>query len=132
MAQTEDVREAVRRAWEHCYSGRIAPPEPEKPQGQSNCGVGSFLNIMPNGDVFPCHVLTGREFRCGNVQEQSLIEICRRSGLLGQLRELDFHAMAQADEQVAGLTRPGTCLGNVYAQTKGAAVWRKALPVLPV
>jgi MoaA/NifB/PqqE/SkfB family radical SAM enzyme len=63
---------------------------------------------MPNGDVFPCHVLTEREFRCGNVREQRLVEICRRNGLLGQLRRLDFHTLAQADERVAGLTRPGT------------------------
>jgi radical SAM protein with 4Fe4S-binding SPASM domain len=41
---------------------------------------------MPNGDVFPCHVLTEREFRGGNVREQSLVEICRRNGLLGQLK----------------------------------------------
>lgn len=85
-ANTEEVREAVRRAWERCYPDRIAPPEPEELEAQSNCGVGSFLNIMPNGDVFPCHVLTEREFRCGNVQEQSLVEICRRNGLLGQFR----------------------------------------------
>jgi MoaA/NifB/PqqE/SkfB family radical SAM enzyme len=131
-ANTEDVREAVRRAWERCYPDRVAPPEPEEPEAQSNCGVGSFLNIMPNGDVFPCHVLTEREFRCGNVREQSLVEICRRNGLLGQLRRLDFHTLAQADERVAGLTRPGTCLGSVYTQTKGTPVWKRVLPVLPI
>ena len=85
---------------------------------------------MPNGDVFPCHVLTQREFRCGNVREQSLLEICQRSGLLGQLQDLDFPTMAQADERVAELTQPGTCLGNVFAQTKTLPVWKKALPVL--
>ncbi len=131
-AQTEAVREAVRRAWERCYPNESAPPEPPEPETQTNCGVGSFLNIMPNGDVFPCHVLTQREFRCGNVREQSLLEICQRSGLLGQLKDLDFPTMAQADERVTELTQPGTCLGNVYAQTKSLSVWKKALPVLPV
>lgn len=53
------------------------PPDPPGPESCSNCGVGSFLNIMPNGDVFPCHVLTQREFRCGNVREDGLLEICR-------------------------------------------------------
>jgi MoaA/NifB/PqqE/SkfB family radical SAM enzyme len=141
-ANTEDVREAVRRAWERTYGMRNAEcgmrnedsaldnPQSEIHNPQSNCGVGSFLNIMPNGDVFPCHVLTEREFRCGNVREQSLVEICRRNGLLGQLRRLDFHRLAQADERVAELTRPGTCLGNVYAQTREAPVWKRALPVL--
>lgn len=131
-ANTEDVREAVRRAWEHCHPDRVAPLELEEHETQSNCGVGSFLNIMPNCDVFPCYVLTEREFRCGNVREQSLVKIYSRNGLLGQLRQLDFHTLAQADERVAGLTLLGTCMGNVYAQTKGAAAWKKALPILPV
>ncbi len=130
-ANTEEVREAVRRAWARCYPDRVAPPEPEEPEAQSNCGVGSFLNIMPNGDVFPCHVLTEREFRCGNVREQSLVEICRSNGLLGQLRQLDFHTLAQADERVAELTRPGTCLGNIYAKTKSLPVWNSNLPLPP-
>jgi MoaA/NifB/PqqE/SkfB family radical SAM enzyme len=130
-ANTEDVREVVRRAWERCYPDRVAPPEPEEAEAQSNCGVGSFLNIMPNGDVFPCHVLTEREFRCGNVREQSLVEICRRNGLLGQLRALDFKVMAQQDERVMELTRPGACLGNVYTKTKSLPVWNSNLPLIP-
>jgi MoaA/NifB/PqqE/SkfB family radical SAM enzyme len=131
-ANTEEVREAVRQAQERCYPDRVAPPEPEEPEAQSNCGVGSFLNIMPNGDVFPCHVLTEREFRCGNVREQSLVEICRRNGLLGQLRALDFKVMAQQDERVIELTRPGACLGNVYAKTKSLPIWNRNLPVIPI
>jgi sulfatase maturation enzyme AslB (radical SAM superfamily) len=115
----------VRRAWERCYPDRVAPPEPEEPEAQSNCGVGSFLNIMPNGDVFPCHALTEREFRCGNVREQSLVEICRRNGLLGQLRALDFKVMAEQDERVMELTRPGACLGNVYTKTKSLPIWNR-------
>ncbi len=131
----EDIRASVRQAQERCYPDKAAPPEPPEIielESQTNCGVGSFLNIMPTGDVFPCHVLTEREFRCGNVREQSLLEICRCEGLLGQLQTLDFPAMAREDARVAGLTRPGTCLGNVYAQTKTLPVWRRALPVLPV
>jgi hypothetical protein len=73
-------------------------------------------------------VLIAREFRCGNVREQSLLEICRRNGLLGQLWALDFKTMAQQDERVAELTRPGTCLGNVYAKTKALPVWNRNLP----
>jgi len=129
-ARPEEIRQAVRRAWERCYPDQPAPPEPPQPEAQSHCGVGSFLNIMPNGDVFPCHVLTEREFRCGNVREQSLLEICRSHRLLGQLQGLDFQALAREDERVAGLIQPGTCLGNIYRQTKSLPVWRKNLPVL--
>jgi len=129
-ARPEEIREAVRRAWERCYPDRPAPPGPP-PEAQSHCGAGSFLNIMPNGDVFPCHVLTQPEFRCGNVREESLLEICSRSGLLGQLQALDFQALAQQDDRVAELTRPGTCLGNVYANTRSLPVWNNKLPLLP-
>jgi MoaA/NifB/PqqE/SkfB family radical SAM enzyme len=128
---TEEVRDAVRRAWERRFPDRVLRSEAQKPESQSNCGVGSFLNIMPNGDVFPCRVLTHREFLCGNVRQQSLLKICRSNGLLGELRELDFRTMARTDKRVAGLTRRGTCLGNVYTQTKEAPAWKQALPILP-
>lgn len=78
-----------------------------------SCGVGRFLNIMPNGDVFPCHVLTAPEFRCGNVRHERLVEICRRGGLLGQLADLDFRTI-----DVPALRRPGVCLGEVYAMQR--------------
>jgi MoaA/NifB/PqqE/SkfB family radical SAM enzyme len=124
-----DVRAAVRRAWARCYPDQPAPPEPPEPDGCINCGVGSFLNIMPNGDVFPCHVLTQREFRCGNVREQSLLEICRRSGLLGHLQALGFREMARQDERLLPLIQPNTCMGNVYASTKSLPVWSDNLPM---
>jgi MoaA/NifB/PqqE/SkfB family radical SAM enzyme len=129
-ADPKAVQAAVNRAWQRCYPDRPLPPNPIPIEEQTHCGVGKFLNILPNGDVFPCHVLTDREFRCGNVREQSLQAICRQSGLLGQLANLDFRELAQQDPQFAGLTRPGTCMGNVYAQTKSSPVWGKNLPIL--
>lgn len=126
-----EVNAALKRAWKRCYPDRAEPPEsPELDGFQCNCGVGRFLNIMPNGDVFPCHVLTQRDFRLGNVREESLLHICRRSGLLGQLADLDFRDMAHADDRVAELARRGACMGNVYAQTANAAIWREKLPDL--
>lgn len=125
----EDVRTAVRRAWQRCYPDQPTPPEPPEPEACSNCGVGSFLNIMPNGDVFPCHVLTDREFRCGNVREQSLVEICRRNGLLGKLAALDFQELARQNERLIPLTHSGSCMGNVYANTKSLPIWGSNLPI---
>jgi MoaA/NifB/PqqE/SkfB family radical SAM enzyme len=126
-----EVNAALKRAWKRCYPDRAEPPEPPEMEGfQCNCGVGRFLNIMPNGDVFPCHVLTQREFCLGNVREESLLHICRRSGLLGQLADLDFRDMAREDDRVAKLAQRGTCMGNVYAQTSDAAIWREKLPAL--
>lgn len=128
-ANVKEARAAVRRAWRRCYPDRPLPTEPIEPESCSNCGVGQFLNIMPNGDVFPCHVLTDREFRCGNIREESLLEICRRNGLLGTLAALDFHDLAQQEERLAELTQPNTCMGNVYAKTKSLPVWGNNIPL---
>lgn len=125
----QQVHTAVRRGWQRSFPDRPVPPDPPRPSACTNCGVGSFLNIMPNGDMFPCHVLTQREFRCGNLREDSLTEICRRSGLLGHLQALDFRDLARAEERVAGLTRPGACMGSVYATTKELSVWQDHLPL---
>lgn len=123
-----EVGEVLDRAWKRCYPDRKHQPlPPEIEDAPCNCGVGRFLNIMPNGDVFPCHVLTQREFRLGNVREESLLHICRRSGLLGQLADLDFRDMAREDETVSELAQRGTCMGNVYAKTHQAPVWREKL-----
>jgi hypothetical protein len=77
-------------------------------------------------------VLTNREFRCGNVREQRLQDISRRIGLLGALQALDFRDLARQDERLAGLMKPHTCMGSVYAQTKSLPVWSKNLPSLSV
>ncbi len=126
-AKSKEVQSAVQNAWSRSYPGQPPPPEPLEPDSCTNCGVGQFLNIMPNGDVFPCHVLTDREFRAGNVREQSLIDICRKQGLLGQLAELNFIDLAQADPNLAELTQPSTCMGNVYRNTKSSPIWSQRL-----
>ncbi|MBI4673447.1 MAG: radical SAM protein [Chloroflexi bacterium] len=124
MANPAEVRAAVRRAWERAYPDKPIPPDPPEPDSCAKCGVGSFLNIMPNGDVFPCHVLTDREFRAGNVREQSLLEICHQAGLLGRLQRLDFRELAEHDPRLVPLAQPNMCMGNVYAETKTLPVWR--------
>jgi MoaA/NifB/PqqE/SkfB family radical SAM enzyme len=129
MVAPEQVHTAVRRAWERSFPDRPVPPDPPRPGACANCGVGSFLNIMPNGDVFPCHVLTQREFRCGNLREEGLAEICRRGGLLGRLQALDFRDLARTEKRLAELTRPGACMGSVYATTKELPVLNDNLPL---
>lgn len=137
MVNPDDVRTAVQKARARCYPNADAPPhapaEPNEPEveSQTNCGVGSFLNIMPNGDVFPCHVLTQSEFRCGNLREQSLVEICRRTGLLGQLSRLDFKELAKQEGQLAPVLKSGACMGEVYAKTRSLPVWSNSIPLRP-
>lgn len=127
LVKPEEVRAAAHRVRERCCPDQPPPPEPA---AGTNCGVGSFLNIMPNGDVFPCHVLTNWEFRCGNVREQSLMEICHRNGLLGELQALNFQELTRQDERVAPLSQPHTCMGTVYAKTRSLPVWGNNLPTL--
>jgi MoaA/NifB/PqqE/SkfB family radical SAM enzyme len=123
------VRAALRRAWERCHPDRPAH-EPTRPAAQSHCGVGQMLNVLPNGDVFPCHALTDPAFRCGNVREERLLDICRRDGLLGALQSLDFRALSARDASLAALTRPGTCMGEVYHATPDSPTWRVSLPLV--
>lgn len=129
VANPFEVRAAVKEAWNRCYPDQPQPPDPIEPNICTNCGVGSFLNIMPNGDVFPCHVLTDPEFRSGNVRDHSLVEICQTNGLLGQLQALDFRDLVGQDQRLSELTKPNTCMGNVYGKTKFFRVWSDNLSI---
>lgn len=109
------VDAVVQRAWRRAHSDRFTRQASQAAVSQTTCGVGSFLNILPNGDVFPCHVLTDAAFRCGSLRESRLVDICRREGRLGQLRDLDFGELARRDPSLHRLTRAGACLGDVLA-----------------
>jgi len=66
-----------------------------------NCGVGRFLSIAPNGDAYPCHVLTAPEFRLGNVRRDRLASICAAGGLLQRLQ--NHKVILATDADVDGL-----------------------------
>ena len=115
---TEEARRALDRAWKRIFP-QVGPSE--RPlQESANCGVGSFLNILPEGDVYPCHVLATPEFRLGNVREQSLEELCAVGGRLARLQALDFRKLAAASAGWQPLSRAGSCLGAAYEQTRSA------------
>jgi MoaA/NifB/PqqE/SkfB family radical SAM enzyme len=128
VPSAESIRLAVGRAMDRCYSSQPPVLDPQ-PECQSHCGVGRFLNIMPNGDVFPCHVLTTREFCCGNVRQARLSRICSERGLLGALAHLDFKGLAEREARLKPLTLSGSCLGDVYAVTKDSEVWKRSIPL---
>lgn len=127
------VAQALHRAWSRARPGEERPTALVEGE-QTSCGVGRFLNVMPNGDVFPCHVLTDRAFRCGNVREESLVRICERHGLLGRLSRLDFRRLASADPRLADLTRLHACMGSAYAAAPDSPTWaaHAGLPAPPV
>jgi len=100
-----------------------APRKLKEPKAYSlmscrNCGVGSYINIHPDGAIYPCHVLSVPEFLLGNVRTQSLSKMCRNSTLLKTLRSLDFNQIAGVSGRLASLLENAICLGEVYRDAK--------------
>lgn len=79
-----------------------------------NCGIGSHINIRPDGSVYPCHVLSVPRFYLGNVKDMSLIEIIQNSEVRRQLRKMDFEKLAKADQRLRRLLMKAVCLGEIY------------------
>ena len=132
-ADKKSTRDVLARVWERVNSDLSHPIDAvEQPDCQSHCGVGQFLNILPNGDVYPCHVLTNPVFRIGSLRRQSLMRICRTDGLLAQLSALDFRQLAAEDKTLSQLTVPNTCMGTVYSRTSTSRVWTKHLDLVQI
>jgi MoaA/NifB/PqqE/SkfB family radical SAM enzyme len=79
-----------------------------------NCGVGSYINILPDGSVYPCHVLSVPEFLLGNLRQTKLSVIVQESSLLRRLRDLDFTHMKGGSNRLRQLLDDAVCLGEVY------------------
>lgn len=79
QAQVEMLFESLRQEWPLVFPHAVDVTSCGQ---QRDCGVGSFLNIMPNGDVYPCHVLIHPDFYCGNVKENRLVDQCAPQGQL--------------------------------------------------
>lgn len=123
----DKLRAVVDRAWARAFPDADARPDTPRAEFQHSCGVGGFLNILPNGDVFPCHALTQPEFRCGTLRTERLLDICAKLGLLGRLAAADFVELAQRDPTLAPLARTGACMGQVYQGAKSAPGWSSIL-----
>jgi MoaA/NifB/PqqE/SkfB family radical SAM enzyme len=94
-------------------------------RGQS-CGVGGYLNILPNGDAYPCR-LEGPEFYCGNILRDGLMSICHGDGPLGRAAGLGVTVARERAE--AGLA--AACLAEVLVETPDVP-WRRLLPLRPI
>lgn len=122
-----EVASAVEQAWHRLHPTDSSFSKKTEVGFQRNCGVGAFLNILPNGDVFPCHVLSLPEFWCGNLRSDDLSTICARHSLLARLAALDFDHLKHIDSELIALTVKGVCMGEVYAQMKASPAWNVAL-----
>lgn len=124
---TAGIRAALRAARRLALPGEPDLPEPS-PDCQRHCGAGKFLNVLPDGKVFPCHALTDPRFACGDLRRDRLAEICARGGLLERLASLDYRVLEAERQELAGLTAPGSCLGEAHGRTGGSPFWDEVAP----
>lgn len=85
----------------------------EKNNSFKNCGVGSYLNIYPDGSVYPCHMLSYSEFCLGNINEASLISIINDSNHLVKLSKFDANSLNLDNNSLVRAIRDDFCLGMV-------------------
>ena len=126
--EANDVSAAIRNAWKRNFPNKDFPLNKASSKTSLNCGIGKYLNIMPNGDVYPCHALMDKAFLCGNVLEQSLTTICQHDKFLGRLSNIDFPQLSQQHQSLETLAKKPTCMGQVYSETKHLPVWKHCLP----
>ncbi len=80
----------------------------------SNCGIGNHINILPDGTVYPCHVLSEPRFFLGNIRKHKLSDIVSKSKTLNNLKSLDFAKLVKIDSNLKKSLQNTTCLGEVY------------------
>jgi len=88
-------------------------------QGSWNCGLGNHINILPDGNVYPCHILSIPEFFLGNIRKEEICKIVLGSGKLAYLRSIDFSELIEADNHLRDILKKGTCFGEVYLKEPG-------------
>jgi MoaA/NifB/PqqE/SkfB family radical SAM enzyme len=99
-------------------SHKLKKPEAYTPASCRNCGIGSYINIHPNGNVYPCHVLSVSDFLLGNIRTRPLTRICQESILLKTLRSLDFDEKVGVSGRLKNLLENAICLGEVYRDAR--------------
>jgi MoaA/NifB/PqqE/SkfB family radical SAM enzyme len=122
LPETARAQLAMEQAWKRCFPDQPEPIRPPAARVPFSCGVGSFLNIMPNGDVYPCHALTDPMFRAGNVRQQRLSEIWT-SAFFGNLAAIDLRELPRQEGETLLHDAPNRCMGIVYARTKWHPFW---------
>ena len=84
----------------------------------SNCGLGSYITVYPDGSVYPCRLLAFPEFRLGNVRSRDLLSIYRSSRLLEKLMKLDAEELEPHRTRIKGLPKESKCIGIQAQEAK--------------
>lgn len=124
LPKIEEVQLAIKQAWKRCFPAQPAPVKPPNARESFSCGVGYFLNIMPNGDVYPCHVLTDPTFRAGNVRQQRLSDIWTND-FFDNLKAIDFKELLCQEGDIIPHDESNRCMGIVHAKTNLHPFWRQ-------
>lgn len=78
----------------------------------TNCCIGSYMNILPNGDIYPCHILTKPAFFIGNILSPAMPDYSRSPVIRRLIR---IHDKIAANQK-------GVCIGehiNQYVEENG-------------
>lgn len=113
LCDFEETKRIVEEFWYETFGLRLKTDRKEV----SNCGVGKYVTVYPDGSVYPCHLLAFPEFCIGNVREEGLYSIYHQSGLMNKLRNLHFSEIARCAECFKELSKEAACLG-AYAQER--------------
>jgi len=88
LPKLEKLKKTVESYWWNKYGLRLKYDTNDC----TNCGIGSFLTINPNGDIFPCHALSYNQFKIGNIKNKNLLDILENSLLFKKLSNLDLRS----------------------------------------
>jgi MoaA/NifB/PqqE/SkfB family radical SAM enzyme len=88
LPKLEELKKVVESYWWNRYGLKLKFDTNDC----TNCGIGSFLTINPNGDIFPCHALSYNQFKIGNIKNKNLQDILKNSSLFNKLSNLDLHS----------------------------------------
>lgn len=83
------------------------------------CGaIYSIVNIMADGDVYPCPNLIEPEWKMGNIREQSLETIIAESPITKKISERIVQNVSECKDCSIRLICGGGCMANAYFKTE--------------
>ena len=86
--------------------------------GLYGCSAGrSTISIDVNGNIYPCSFLNYEELKCGNIKENSLLDIWKNSNILSEFRNInELEGKCKNCEYKENCQ--GGCRASAYAQTR--------------